>query len=84
MALSGLPAPSFFSQIATAILFKKKDRPTPKIPLKFIMTKIKTASELFGPGGAVRVLWHKEKEPTLIFISSFLGFIYVCYMDIVS
>ena len=38
-ALSGLPVPSFFSQIAAAILFKKKDRPTSKIAHKIYNDK---------------------------------------------
>ena len=53
MVLSGLPVPSFFNQIATAILFKKKDRPAPKIPHEIYNDKnqnnfqeaVKTASK---------------------------------------
>ena len=39
MALSSLPIPSFFNQIATTILFKKKGRSIPKIPHKIYNDK---------------------------------------------
>ena len=43
MALSGLSVLSFFSQIAMAILFKKKNRTSSKIPHKIYIVKFQNS-----------------------------------------
>lgn len=54
MVISGLYRPSFFSQIAAAILFKKKNRAPSKIPYKIHNQKNQTASCL--------ALWQKSNN----------------------
>ena len=67
MALSGLSESSFFSQIATAILFKKKIRTSSKISHKIYDEKIQTASKpLTGSHDVVKFHFQKAHESAFL------------------
>lgn len=67
MALSGLSESSFFNQIATAILFKKKIRTSSKISHKIYDEKIQTASKpLTCTHDVVEFYFQEAHEPSFL------------------
>ena len=73
MALSGLSESSFFSQIATAILFKKKIHTSSKISHKIYDEKIQTASKpLTGTHDMVKLHFQEAHEAAFLLPFNFM------------